>query len=493
MMKRVLSILSCLFLFGNVGFAQGPKKEIRAVWLTTIYGLDWPRSYATDQVSALAQQQSLCDLLDRLQDANFNTVFFQTRLRGDVLYRSAIEPAAKVLTGKYGRMPAYDPLAFAIGECHKRGMECHVWFVTFPVGSDKVVAEQGRRSVVKRHPSLCKRHRGEWYLDPAVPGTADYLLSLVKEIVGNYDLDGIHFDYIRYPEQAKTFPDQSAYKKSGKKISLADWRRENINRIVYRIYDYVKSVKPWVQVSASPLGKYSRIPQVPNAGWTAYESVFQDPQRWLQAGKLDMVVPMMYYKYQNFFPFLDNWVEHANGRLVVPGLGAYRIEQGEGNWEVTDLTDQIDYARYYGGAGCAFFRVGNLLRNEKGVYDTLRQDYYPYPAQLPPLDWLDSRVPAAPAEIRVERLGSDLKLSWQKPVQEQTDLTYTVYYAPSDSIGYETPRSILATGIRDTVLYWQVDTLKERGFTFSVSASTRYHIESLPSEETYYYLSRFLK
>ena len=109
------------------------------------------------------------------------------------MYRSAIEPVSKTFSGKYGELPGYDPLAFVVDECHKRGMECHAWFVTFPLGTEKSVKEQGKLSVVKKKPKLCKRHNGEWYLDPGVPETADYILSLVKEIVNGYDIDGIHF------------------------------------------------------------------------------------------------------------------------------------------------------------------------------------------------------------------------------------------------------------------------------------------------------------
>lgn len=420
-------------------------------------------------------------------------VFLQTRLRGDVIYRSKIEPASSTFSGRLGELPGYDPLTFAIEECHKRGMECHAWFVTFPVGTEKHVKEMGKRSVVRKHPKLCKRHNGEWYLDPGVPGTADYLLSLVKEIVEGYDIDGIHFDYIRYPEEAKTFPDSKLYNQSGKKRPLADWRRENINRMVYRFYDYVKQVKPWVQVSSSPLGKYSRIEQVPNAGWTAYESVYQDPKRWLEAGKQDMLVPMMYYLHKNFFPFVDNWVSLSNGRLIVPGLGAYRMDKSEADWTVNDITDQIDYSRYFGGAGCAFFRCGNVLYNEKGLYQELRDHYYPYPAQLPPLTWLNDRMPNAPKEIRVAREGDELCLTWDKPADEPADLTYTVYYALNDSIDSHSAHNILATLVHGERLYLPVDTLQEQGYTFSVSASTRYHVESVPSPTTYYYLSKYVK
>lgn len=492
---RFRSLTLCLLAiaWATAGAVEPPKREIRAVWLTTVYGLDWPHRPATTSAGQAAQRRDLMEMLDRLQAANFNTVFIQARLRGDVIYRSAIEPASKTFSGRYGQLPGYDPLAFAIEECHKRGMECHAWFVTFPVGTEKSVREQGKLSVVRRHPKLCKRHNGEWYLDPGVPGTADYILSLVRELVEGYDIDGIHFDYIRYPEEARGFPDKALYRRSGGGRSLADWRRENINRLVARIYDWVKQRKPWVQVSSSPLGKYNRIERVPNAGWTAYESVFQDPKRWMEQGKQDMIVPMMYYRHKNFFPFVDNWVENSGGRLVVPGLGAYRMDKSEADWSVNDITDQIDYSRYFGGAGCAFFRCGNVLYNDKGLYKELRDNYYRYPAQLPPLTWLSRRVPASPEEVRVERRGDELRLSWERPASETEGLTYTVYYSLSDTIDTTLARSILATGVWGEELYLPVDSAAERGYSFSVSSSTRYHIEGIPSKETYYYQSRYVK
>ena len=133
MKKIVLFLFLCLFVLDSAA-VKPLKTEIRAVWLATVYGLDWPRRTATNDASRKLQQQALCEMLDKLQEANFNTVFFQARLRGDVAYRSSIEPFSYVFTGKEGGSPGYDPLAFAIEECHKRGMECHAWFVTFPLG-----------------------------------------------------------------------------------------------------------------------------------------------------------------------------------------------------------------------------------------------------------------------------------------------------------------------------------------------------------------------
>ncbi len=490
---RFRFLLFFLLSVGTLRAADMPKTEIRAVWLTTIYGLDWPSRPATTAAGVSAQQEELCAILDKLEAANFNTIFLQVRLRGDVIYRSSIEPASRTFSGRYGALPPYDPLAYAIEECHKRGMECHAWFVTFPVGTDKTVREQGALSVVKKKPRLVKRHKGEWYLDPGLPETTDYLLSMVRELVAGYDIDGIHFDYIRYPEYAHTFPDKNVYAQYGKGQTLPNWRRENINRLVARLYDGVKELKPWVQVSSSPLGKYNRIERVPNAGWTAYESVYQDPKRWMAQEKQDMIVPMMYYLHDDFFPFVDNWVENSNGRLVVPGLGVYRMEQNEANWSVSDITDQIDYSRIYGTAGCAFFRTAQVMENRKGLYDQLKDNYYRYPALLPPLPWLNDSIPAAPAEIRVERDGNELKLSWDKPATESQSLTYTVYYSLTDSINMNAASSLLATHVRTTGLTLPITPGTERGYTFRITSSNRYHIESLPSPETYYYQSEYRK
>ncbi len=485
-------MLWCLCIGAATGAEdEYPKQEIRAVWLTTIYGLDWPTRTATDWDGRERQKQELRNILDRLHEANFNTVFVQTRLRGDVIYRSKIEPLSAVFAGSCGQWPGYDPLAFVIEECHKRGMECHAFFVTFPVGTERMVREQGGSSVVRRHPELCLQHHGSWYLDPGQPGTTDYLLSLVDEVVRNYDIDGIQFDYIRYPENAATFPDKDSYQRYGRGQRLSDWRRENINRLMSRIHDRVKQLKPWVQVSSSPLGKYSKSSRTPNAKWTAYEDVFQDPKAWLQAGKQDMIVPMMYYRRSDFYPFVSTWLEQSGQRNMVAGLGAYRLSRGEGDWNLSDISDQIVYVRKQGGKGCAFFRAGFVIGNEKGLYNELKNRFFKYPAQLPPLTWM-STTPAAPCEpqeVHVTRERGGLRLRWEGA----PDCIYTLYYAQADSIDLASARSILATGIRANEWFLPINADAEREYTFCVTASNRYRIESRPSRSTYYYFSRYDK
>jgi len=491
-MRKIIGLLSFLLIAATAAFCDDyPKHEIRAVWLTTIYGLDWPQRYAIDDNSRKIQQQELRTMLDKLQDAHFNTVFVQTRLRGDVIYNSDIEPFAKVFTGKYGTMPGYDPLAFVIEECHKRGMECHAFFVTFPVGTTKIVDEQGEYSVVKRNPQLCLKYKDEWYLDPGIPETADYILSLVKEVVSRYDIDGIQFDYVRYP--GRIFPDDESYAKYGNGASREEWRRENINRLMSAVNNCVKESKPYVQVSSSPVGKYRKSPDTPNASWTAYDDVYQDPKAWFESGAQDMVVPMMYYRANDFYPFVESWVKQAKTRNIVAGLGAYRLSSKEGDWKLEDITEQIDYVRNHGMNGCAFFRARFVVDNEKGIFTALKNNSFRYPAQLPPLTWMkDEKQPDAPNEIRVARNGRSLRLSWDKPADNK-DYTYTVYYSVKDSLDTSKAQSILATGLRNNELTFLVDGNSERGYLFAVTASDRYRSESLHSYETFYYYSDYEK
>ena len=208
----LLGFLSLMLLLPLTVKAQ-PKYEVRAAWVTTAYGLDWPRTRATSPATMKRQQQELIEILDKLKAAHFNTVLFQARTRGDVLYRSDIEPMNSVLTGKKYGDPGYDPLAFAVEECHKRGMECHAWMVTLPLGNRKHVNYLGARSVTKTHRNICVPYGRQWYLNAGNPETKEYLMSLVREVVTRYDVDGVHFDFLRYPEHARRFPDSYDYNK----------------------------------------------------------------------------------------------------------------------------------------------------------------------------------------------------------------------------------------------------------------------------------------
>ena len=474
-MRTFLLILLSTFLIIAKAESQ-PKHEIRATWLTTLGGMDWPRNKATNASSILKQQQELCTILDQLKEANFNTVMLQTRLRGDLIYPSQIETFPEALTGRTGRNPGYDPLAFAIEECHKRGMELHAWIVTIPAGNNRQVKLLGKHSIVRKNRKICKQHQGAWYLDPGHPETADYLASIVREIVTRYDVDGIHFDYIRYPENARRFPDRDTHRKYGKGKDLKQWRRDNITAIARRLYNEVKQIKPWVKVSSSPVGKFKDTNRYSSLGWNAYETVYQDAQGWLKEGIHDALFPMMYFKDNHFYPFVLDWKENDHERWVVPGIGIYFLSPREQDWPLDEVSRQLFFTRQTGLAGHAFFRNKFLLDNVKGIFDELKHEFYTAPALVPPMTWQDSIAPTPPTSPIHEALeDGNIKLSWT-PSKDNNDLpvVYHLYASNTYPVDTDDANHLYATYLKET------EVIVKDNYYYAVTSADRYGNESTP-------------
>lgn len=444
--RQALTIIAIVLtpVFAKAQFVKSPKHEYRAVWLTTIKGLDWPKEEAWGDYPA--QKSHLCRVLDSLQAININTILLQTRVRGDVIYPSKIEPFAPVFTGVNGETPDYDPLAFAIEECHKRGMQLHAWLVTIPLGDVVYVQGHGKQSLPSRKPSQCTKFKGAWYMEPSHPGTVEHLTQLVEEIVTNYDIDGIHFDYIRYPEGNSNYPDQTLYNKNKRDLSKANWRRENITRLMSGIYRKVKSIKPWVCVSAATLGKHDDVSRYSSYGWNAYHTVHQEAQEWMRMGIVDAIFPMLYYSGNHFYPFVCDWGEHAYGRHVVAGLGTYQLHPEEKNWELEEIVRQLHVVRIHPTvAGTAQFRSQFVTDNTKGVYELLRS-FHPYPALVPPMPWLNATRPTMPQGLEVTKRKHALTLTWQP----QEGVTYNIYSSNSYPVDTTDPSNLRCTYYRDT-------------------------------------------
>ena len=401
----------------------------------------------------------------------------QTRLRGSVIYPSKIEPWDVILTGQYDRDPGYDPLAFAIEETHRRGMELHAWLVTVPAFKIEVARKMGKRSLLRTHPELLRKHGEQYYLDPGLPGSAEYLVSLCREIVSRYDVDGIHFDYIRYPEQAETFSDGASYRKYGKWKDKRTWRLDNITRIVRMSYEAIKELKPWVRVSCSPVGKYNDMSRYSARGWSAYGAVYQDAQGWLSEGIMDMLLPMMYFQGDHFYPFAADWREHTNGRTVAPGLGIYFLSPKEKDWEWGIIQRELCYLRHIGLGGQAYFRSRFLTDNTKGIYDYLARDYYPYPALLPPMTWQSSERPATPQLVTRERQGVNERLQWQP----QEGCRFVIYASDQSPVNTNEARNIVKVTY-DTDYTYSMLGAYYHNYHLAITALDRYGNESLPLE-----------
>ena len=431
-----------------------PKYEYRAVWMTTIENLDWPRTQIKKPSDVAIQKRELALLLDSLKALNVNCVMLQTRVRGDVLYPSKIEPFSKVLTGVSGRNPGYDPLAFAIDECHKRGMQLHAWIVTLPLGKVQHARSHGSRALNKVFPELCRVYEGNWYMEPGEPATAQYLARLAAEMVTNYELDGIHLDYIRYPDHPSKYPDGYLYRRYGKGRSLSDWRRANITRIMREVYNKVKSIKPWVRVSCAPLGKYDNLTAYSSRGYNARRTVYQETQEWLREGIVDAVFPMIYFSGNDFYPFVRDWEENSCGRHIVPGIGIYRMLPEYGNWRALEVSRQLITSRSAGTDGTIMFRMRHLLDNIKDFVDLYKRAY-PTPSLVPPLLWHCKGKPRMPQNFGGVRRGDTLHLSWDRvqPTDGMPALYYNLY-ASDCPVDVSDPRNLQAVMLRDTEYKW---------------------------------------
>lgn len=457
---RLLTV-AFLLVFLQTIYAQDlfsttpPKHETRAVWLTTLNGLDWPSAPAVTPDGVERQKRELSDILDRLQGVNVNTVLFQTRIRGTVIYPSAIEPWDGCLTGTAGRNPGYDPLAFAIDECHRRGMEIQAWVVALPLGRWD---SPGCKMLRAKRPGLVWRHRGQGYINPAAPGAAQYVAALCSEIVSHYDVDGIHLDYIRYPETWHGRDEAQA--------------RRNVTQIVEAVHNGIKSLKPWVKLSCAVIGKRADLSRTSSYGWNAYDAGRQDVIAWTARGIVDQLYPMMYFRGGQFYPFLIDWTESVHGCEIVPGLGIYMLAPDEGGWPAGEIERQMSVARSL-GMGFALFREKFLKGWGQPIY-TYMKDFCPLPSFVAPLP---GTTPAAPQSIAVKRAGEYAVISWHGVALPGA--SYNVYASKTYPVDVTDVRNLVAAKTDSCTV--AVKTSDETHF--AVTTIDRYGRESSPSQQ----------
>lgn len=471
-MKRIITLILSLIISINIVSAQNfppSKHEVRAVWLTTIGGIDWPHSYSNGSATAIARQQAeLTGILDKLKAANVNTILLQTRVRATTIYPSRYEPWDGCTSGHPGVSPGYDPLEFAIKECHKRGMELHAWVVSIPIGKWNGAGCKALRS---SRPDLVKKIGEEGYMNPEAAGTADYIANICDEITRKYDIDGIHLDYIRYPE---------TWKNHGNK----DIARRNITNIVKKVNAVVKGQKPWVKISCSPIGKATDLSRYSSKGWNAYNTVSQDATGWLKNGLMDMEFPMMYFKANNFYPFAIDWKEQSNGRPVVPGLGIYFLSPKEGNWPLEEIKRQMGFLRSI-GMGHAYFRSKFFTDNTKGIYTLAKNEIDRYPALVPPMTWQNNKRPSSPSNFKIDQKGQNIILQWMpgKANNDSPEVMYNIYASCTYPVDTEKPENILYANYRGTSL----SISKAKGMKnmryFAVTTVDRYGNESNREEK----------
>ncbi len=398
-MIRIATVLGSLLLFSCGMFKPAipqPKEEFRAAWIATVANIDWPPS---GQDSWESQQQAYLELLDFYQQLNFNTVIVQVRTAGDALYPTDMAPWSRYLSGTEGIPPrtAEDPLEWLIDQAHRRGIDFHAWLNPYRATMSLDTTSLAAQHDYYRHPDWMLAYGNRYYYNPGLPGVQEHLAAIMREVVANYEVDGIHFDDYFYPYKiaGEVFADSVAYQSlapAGQ--SLADWRRSNVDSLVFKVHRAVKQEKPWVQFGISPFGVWRNRDQDPGgsdtqAGQTTYDDLYADPLNWIRQGWIDYIVPQVYwsldYPPASHRKLASWWASKSDGAHLYIGNAAYKIRNNADKaWKKKkELAKQISLARSMHGIGGNVLFSAKSLRNQPDVTAYLKKHLYPYPALTP--------------------------------------------------------------------------------------------------------------
>lgn len=402
-----------------------PLREFRAAWVATVANIDWPSKKG---LSTAEQKTELLAILDRAQQLKLNAIIFQVRPACDALYASAIEPWSEYLSGTMGQPPApyYDPLAFAVEEAHKRGLELHAWFNPYRARHLGARSPIAANHISKTRPQLVRQYGKYLWLDPGEKEVQDYSLSVVLDVVKRYDIDGVHFDDYFYPYKENDgagnemdFPDDSSWRRfgAGGKISRDDWRRENVNTFIQRVYQSIKAIKPSVKFGISPFGIWrpSVPPGIDPGAYDAYARLYADSRKWLKNGWLDYFAPQLYWSIEpaehSFSALLKWWGEqNSKRRHLWPGMDSTKTS---GKWKPEEIVNQIRLTRKQPGAnGHIHWNMKSLMRN--GALDAaLEREVYGQPSLIPASPWLgNARLPKPTLSVVTGERAAQLKISW---------------------------------------------------------------------------------
>jgi uncharacterized lipoprotein YddW (UPF0748 family) len=432
-LSRSAILFLCSALLAVPAIAQSPltptdrfnppppiPREFRGVWVATVGNMDWPsrRGLSTQQ-----QQQELLAILDRAAALHLNAVIFQVRPAADAFYESPYEPWSEYLTGQMGRPPSpyWDPLAFAVSESHKRGLELHAWFNPFRARYPGAHSPVAPTHISVSHPELVLRYGTQLWMDPGDPAVRAQTIRVILDVVKRYDVDGIHLDDYFYPYQEHDargrtlpFPDSASYARyraGGGALLRDDWRRENVNSLVRDLYSAIKSSKSFVKFGISPFGIWRPGFPAGMTGLDAYAELFADSRKWLTEGWVDYFTPQLYWRIEapgDRYRLLLHWWASQNTQHRHLWIGNYpgRVTGKSNGWPASEIIDQIAMTRSEPGAsGNVHFSSSAFMQGAEHFDEQLLSGPYRLKALVPASPWLDDRAPEQP-EIRIHQNGT---------------------------------------------------------------------------------------
>ncbi len=501
--KMILMLLVVLAVTaGNsTRAAEAQKREMRAAWLATVYCIDWPST----QNNATAQKAELVNYLDQLQAQHFNAIYFQVRTMCDALYQSSYEPWSSYLTGTRGKNPGYDPLEYAVEQCHARGIQCHAWVNPYrwSTGSNWNTTQDQE---LKNSGMLLSYSDGSTtytILNPGLPETRERIVNVIREIITNYDVDGVVFDDYFYPNGIpanSSAQDYDLWNDSDVDMTFADWRRNNVNRMVADVYDMIQEVKPEVRFGISPAGvagtrstsaaQHGVTPCPKGSDWQ-YNGIFSDPLAWLEQGTIDYISPQIYWKTNHstnpFGPLTQWWSYVADhfGRHHYASHSISFFDSSNTTSDWAEVVNQINYSRQYtldNAPGAVLYSARYINGPRKtGLGNYLLSNVFQHPAIIPAVTWKTAPGYAAPTGLQ----QSGATLSWN--AQAGTLVKYSVYAIPA-GVSVDDASSAVYGGIRSDymlgVTYSPAYTLPsdfQSGYWYAVCVIDGYGNESTPA------------
>ncbi|MDI6099980.1 family 10 glycosylhydrolase [Actinoplanes sp. NEAU-A12] len=388
-------------------------RELRGMWLTTVYNIDWPSK------PGLPQEQVRAEYLKWLDVAvaqRHNAIFVHVRPSGDAFWKSDYAPWSNWLTGKLdGTDPGWDPMAFMVDEAHKRNLEFHAWFNPYrgtqpaPSGAGTDLTKLAPGHPLLAHPDWRIAYptgtTGRLYFDPGNPEARRFVEDAMLEAVRKYDVDGVHFDdfFYPYPEKGEDFPDGASFAKYGAGKSRADWRRDNVDTLVREMKERIAEIKPWVKYGISPFGIWRNGGEGSDtSGLESYSAIYADTRKWVREGWLDYIVPQLYWTIgfdkADYAKVLPWWITMMKGSPVqlYIGMADYRVGE-KGDWsDPAQLDRQMALNDKYGVQGQVHFSAKQVREDRLGSVTRYAGKHYASPALPPRMARLPASPPAAP-------------------------------------------------------------------------------------------------
>ena len=447
--KITLLLFAFIFIWQYATSQENQDREFRGVWVATVKNIDWPTQ---KNLSTEKQKKELIKLLDVFDGLNFNAVIFQIRPVADAFYNSKFEPWSEYLTGTNGvaPLPYYDPMAFAISETHKRGMEFHAWLNPYRAVVDYEEDRSNALDLINKKPEWFVNYGKNKYFNPGIPNVRAYTNNVVADIVQNYDIDAIHFDDYFYPYkiEGKNFPDSDSFKKYGSDFypnNLDDWRRNNVNLIIEELYATIKTIKPWVQFGISPFGVWRNKNVDPSgsdteAGQTNYDDLYADITLWLKNSWLDYVLPQAYWyighEKADYKKIATWWADNSYKTNLYLGQGVYKLDKqsNKSAWQKnypSEIGKQIRLNRTISQIqGNVFFSAKTFLKNTLDINDELKNNYYQNPILPPTINHNSKYIPEPVYNVKISRRkNKKYRLSWESlPENKEKEVVKFIVY-----------------------------------------------------------------